>query len=124
NYDNLKLASSGEITGKILAMNKTLKGGGWIFVDKKLPTDASLLGHPIHIETSGERDASYTIRQITEENGKTKIYCGPISFINGYKGGSMTLRRATVPKVYTEGYLFDFEEGANFSIATHQEWNQ
>src|SRR5690606_39192397 len=72
NYDNLKLASSGEITGKILAMNKTLKGGGWIFVDKKLPTDASLLGHPIHIETSGERDASYTIRQITEENGKTK----------------------------------------------------
>ncbi|HEY8661715.1 MAG TPA: hypothetical protein VIL78_21950 [Hanamia sp.] len=28
-----------------------------------------------------------------------------------------------VPKSYTQGYLYDFEEGASFKITSHAVWN-
>lgn len=121
-YRHMKLKSSGAITGKVVDMNKDLKGGGWLIVDKALPTDGSLNGQQIIIETSGERDASYTIQDILREGNKTKVFCGPISFVSGYKGESMRIRNATVPKDYTQGFVYDFEEGATFQIAVHKEW--
>lgn len=119
---DIHLTSSGAITGKVLKMNRELKGGGWLIVDQKLPVDGSLIGQQIMIDPAGERDACYTIRDIRPEGGFTKIFCGPISFVRGYKGGDMVVRRATVPKDYKQGYLYDFEEGASFRISVHEEW--
>lgn len=121
-YKKLNMKASGVITGKIRSMNKELKGGGWMIVDRKLPTDGSLNGHQIIVETSDDRDASYTIRDIQPEGDATKIFCGPISFVRGYKGGDMVVRTASVPKDYTQGYYYDFEEGATFHITVHKEW--
>lgn len=121
-FKKLRLTSSGVITGKVVTMNKELKGGGWIIVDQKLPVDGSLTGQQIMIEGSGERDASYTIRDVQPEGNGTRIFCGPISFVRGYRGGDMVVRTATVPKDYTQGYLYDFEEGAPFRISVHTEW--
>ena len=103
-------------------MNKELKGGGWLIVDQKLPADGSLIGQQIMIDPAGDRDACYTIRDVRPEGDFTKIFCGPISFVRGYKGGDMVVRRATVPKNYNQGYLYDFEEGASFRISVHEEW--
>jgi hypothetical protein len=30
---------------------------------------------------------------------------------------------ATVPKSYTQGYIYDFEEGASFEIASQATWD-
>jgi hypothetical protein len=123
NYRNLKLRSTGSISGKVVKMNKELRGGGWFLVDTKLPEDGSLNGHQIIIENDGDRDACYTIEKIEREGDLTRVYCGPITFVRGYKGGNMVVRTATVPKDYTQGYLYDFEEGATFKINIHEEWH-
>lgn len=117
------LKSSGPIQGKILKMNKELKGGGWLIVDTKLPDDGSLTGQQIIISTEGERDASYTIESVEQTAEGTKVLCGPISFVSGYLGGEMVIRNVKVPKDYSKGYQYDFEEGAAFQIATHTEWS-
>ena len=93
-----------------------------MLVDSKLPADGSLNGEQIIVETETERDASYTIRSVERENGLTKIYCGPISFIRDFKGGTMEVRTFRVPKNYNMGYLYDFEEGAQFRITSHKVW--
>jgi hypothetical protein len=122
-YKNLNLSSSGTLTGKVVKMNKELTGGGWLIVDKKLPADGSLTGHQIMIQTSTDRDACYTIRKIEPEGKGSKIFCGPIAFVRGFKGGETVIRRQLVPKDYTQGYLYDFEEGDAFEISVYQEWN-
>jgi oligo-alginate lyase len=122
NKGQLHLSSAGAITGKILKMNKEMGGGGWIMVDKELPTDGSLNGEQIIIATEADRDATYTIRNIEREGNMTKVNCGPITFVRDYKGGTMEVRTFTVPKDYKQGYLYDFEEGAPFSITQHKVW--
>ena len=121
-YRKMNLKSAGIITGKVLNMNRELAGGGWLVTDTKLPADGSLNGEQIIVATNTDRDASYTIRNVVQENGLTKIYCGPISFIRDYKGGTMDVRTFTVPKTYDQGYLYDFEEGAQFRITSHKVW--
>ena len=121
-FGKLRLTSSGPISGKIVSMNKELKGGGWIIVDQMLPADSTLIGQQIMVDASGERDAAYTIRAIQPEGDHTRIYCGPISFVRGFKGGDMVMRTATVPRAYDQGYFYDFEEGATFRISIHEEW--
>jgi hypothetical protein len=122
-FGKMELKSAGVITGKIVKMDKELDDKGWLLVDTKLPTDGSLIGQQIIIETEGERDASYTIHDIQREGNLTKVLCGQLSFVSGFKGGNMVVRTATVPKSYTQGYFYDFEEGASFKIATHTTWD-
>ncbi len=122
-FRDFHLTSTGPLKGTILKMNKELRGGGWLIVDADLPTDGSLNGQQIIISTEGERDASYTIEDVQHDKEGTKVFCGPISFVSGYKGGEMVVRNVRVPKAYDEGYLYDFEAGAAFQISTHQEWN-
>ena len=122
-FQDFHLKSSGPLGGKILKMNKELTGGGWLVVDIDLPTDGSLNGQQIFISTGGERDASYTIEEVRHTEEGTRVYCGPISFISGYQGGETTVRNGGVANDYTEGFRYDFEEGAAFQIATHDEWN-
>ena len=123
-YRKLKLKSSGIITGKVVKMNREMTGGGWFLVDTKLPVDGSLKGHQIIIENENERDATYTIQDVQREGDLTRVYCGPITFVRGFRGGEMVVRTARVPKDYTKGYYYDFEEGADFEITVHEEWQQ
>jgi oligo-alginate lyase len=118
----MHLKSGGAITGKIIKMNKELEGGGWLLVDTALPTDGSLNGEQIIISTETERDATYTIRSVKKEGKLTRVNCGPITFVRDYKGGTMEVRTFTVPKDYTQGYYYDFEEGAPFKITSHKIW--
>jgi hypothetical protein len=122
-YDEMELKSTGAVTGKIVKMNKKPDGKGWLLVDTKLSIDGSLTGRQIVIETKGERDATYTIHDVKREGNLTKVFCGQVSFITGFKGGNMVVRTATVPKSYSEGYIYDFEEGATFQIASHATWD-
>jgi hypothetical protein len=122
-YGKMELKSTGAFTGKIVKMNKELDGKGWLLVDTKLPVDGSLIGRQIIIETKGERDAAYTIHDIKREGNLTKVLCGQVSFISGFKGGNMVVRMATVPKSYSQGYIYDFEEGASFQIASQATWD-
>ena len=121
-FKKLTLSSQGAFTGKVVAMNRELRGGGWLVVDQQLPADGTLIGQQIVIDPSGERDACYTIEKVMREGDHTKIYCGPISFVRAYKGEEVVIRTARVPKDYTQGYLYDFEAGASFRISHHAEW--
>ena len=121
-YDKMDLKSAASFAGKVVDMDKSLDGKGWILVDTKLPADGSLTGQQIIIDTKGKRDASYTIHDIQREGTLTKIFCGQISFVSGFKGGNMVVRTATVPKTYDQGYIYDFEEGASFKIASQATW--
>lgn len=121
-FRKLRLTHTGVFEGKVIAMNRELQGGGWLIVDQKLPADGSLIGQHIIIDPSGDRDASYAISGVEPQGNHTRVYCGPISFVRGYKGEEMVVRRASVPKDYTLGFLYDFEEGASFRITNHTEW--
>lgn len=102
----IHISSTGSITGKVVKMNKELAGGGWIWVDAKLPLDGSLNGETLMIDNDNDRDAAYTIRSVERDGNLTKIYCGPICFVRGQKGGK---------------YMYEFNEGASFKIATHKQ---
>jgi hypothetical protein len=111
-----KLTGRSEITGQVVAMNKELSGGGWIDVESALPTDGSLVGRKIMIENDNERDACYTIRGVKTDGKYTRIDCGPICFVRGYRGKTAMLRGEEMPTDYSQGYLYDFDEGARFRI--------
>ncbi|MBE9665498.1 heparinase II/III family protein [Mucilaginibacter boryungensis] len=109
NYGKMHLHQKKEITGKIIKMNKETSGGGWIWVDAKLPVDGTLNGQQIIVDTEYDRDAAYTIRSAARDGNLTKIYCGPICFVRGQKGNK---------------YLYDFDEGAVFKIPLHAAWDK
>jgi len=123
-YKSMTLESTGQLTGKVVKMNKDLKGGGWLLVDSKLPVDGSLTGQQLVIQTNSDRDASYAIRHVEREGDFSKIFCGPISFIRDFKGGTANVRGVALPKDYKQGYHYDFEEGAAFHITSHAVWRQ
>lgn len=112
----LNLKSEGQIRGKVLNMNKEAFGGGWILVDQKLPEGNALMGEQIFVSTTGERDASYTIVDVKREGEFSRINCGPISFVSGMKTSSEE-STGSVSK-----YIYDFNQGAEFSITSHSEW--
>lgn len=116
-YDQLELKSEGPLTGKVVKMNKGLDGGGWLLVDAALPADGRLTGEQLIIETRGNRDACYTIKNITREGDLTRVYCGPITFVADYstptgKSGADQQRE----------YTYDFDEGAVFKVSSHVQW--
>lgn len=121
-YKEGLLATGKPIKGKVLEMNRELKGGGWIVVDQDLPLDGNLLGQQIFVDNQTDRDASYTIERIEQTAKGSKLFFGPITFVNGFLGEEVVIRNVRVPKNYTSGYRYDFEEGASFSIPNHAEW--
>ncbi|ACU02555.1 heparinase II/III domain-containing protein [Pedobacter heparinus] len=112
-YANMNLIAAGPIRGKVVKMNRELKGGGWLLVDQQLPVDGSLNGSQLMVSTEGKRDACYSIVGIERQGNLTRVYCGPITFVNDYKGEN-----------YKEGLMYDFEEGAAFTITSHKIWKQ
>lgn len=112
----MKLKSGGEINGKVLQMDKGFSGGGWLLVDAMQPINHTAIGKQIIIETKGERDASYQIQGIKKEGKLTRIFCGPVSFVNEIKSGDGE------DNTSKEKYSYDFEEGALFKIAVSVSW--
>jgi hypothetical protein len=108
-YGKTILRSTGSFTGKVIKINKETSGGGWIWVDAKLPIDGSLNGEQLMVTTNTDRDATYTIQKIERDGELTKVYCGDISFVRGQKN---------------DQYLYDFEIGAEFKIALHKVWTK
>lgn len=122
-YKNLDLQSRSAFTGKVLAMNKSLIGGGWIVVDAELPTDQTLVGKQIIIANDNQRDACYTIHAVTKDGSQCRIDCGPICFVRGYRGPTILLRGQAMPADYSHGYLYDFNEGDTFQIPLSKAWS-
>ncbi|MES2378844.1 MAG: heparinase II/III family protein [Bacteroidota bacterium] len=105
----MNIRSAGAFTGKVVKMNKETSGGGYIWVDAKLPTDGSLNGEQLMVATNIDRDATYAIDKVERDGELSKIYCGDISFVRGQKN---------------DQYLYDFEEAAGFKIALHKVWTK
>ena len=120
---SVHLTSPGALRGRVVRMNRELTGGGWLCVDTRLPTDGSLTGHLLIVANNGERDAAYLIHGVAQEGGLTRIDCGPIAFVHGYRGPRATVRSERLPVDYGGGYEFDFEPGAAFTIPLGTAWN-
>lgn len=124
-YKDAKVTATPAHTGKVAKMNRELSGDGWIVVDAELPTDGSLVGQQLMVETKTDRDASYTITKVERDgDGRTRISCGPVSFVRGYAGPTHEIRGQVLPRSYDKGFAYDFEEGAAFTIPTHAEWRR
>ncbi|MFA6944470.1 MAG: heparinase II/III family protein [Pedobacter sp.] len=117
NHENLNLKSDGQIKGKIVKMNKNPSGSGWVLVDQLLPENGSLTGEQLIISNNGDRDAIYTIKGVKREGKYTRIDCGPITFAIGLKNNP-----SENAKDLYSNYIYEFEEGAEFSIPSHTEW--
>lgn len=116
---SIHLTQKPALKGRVVKMNRGLEGGGWMTVDADLPTDGSLVGEYIIVGNDNDRDACYQITEVQKAPDGTRVVCGPISFVRGYKGETIEIRSQIVPKDYTQGFLYDFEEGAEFRIAMH-----
>ncbi len=115
-YQDARLAGVSAYTGNVVKMNRGLDGRGWIEVDTALPTDGTLVGQVIMIANDNERDACYFIRSVTRDGARSRIDCGPISFVRGYAGPAVKVRGHKVASDYTQGHRYDFDEGARFVI--------
>ncbi|MGH7955615.1 MAG: heparinase II/III domain-containing protein, partial [Opitutaceae bacterium] len=117
-YKDARLATVPAFTGTVVKMNRRLDGGGWIEVDTALPIDGTLVGQAIMIANDNERDACYIIRGVTRTGSRCRVDCGPISFVRDYAAPAMKLHSHKVASDYSQGYLYDFDEGARFVIPT------
>lgn len=117
--NGLHVQATAAITGKVVKMNRSLDGGGSIWLDQILPTDGSLTGQWLHVANDNERDASYPIISVEREGDLSKVSCGPITFVRGFAAPAGTARGQTLPDKDGGGYLYDFAEGDAFRIPLH-----
>jgi hypothetical protein len=120
---SIHLTSPGALRGRVMRMNRELTGGGWLCVDTPLPTDGSLTGRLLIVANDGERDAAYLIHGVGREGALSRIDCGPMAFVRGYRGPRAMVRTERMPVDYGGGYEFDFEPGATFTIPLGAAWN-
>jgi len=92
--------------GKVVDFGRQMKKDNLIYVDAALPTDGSLDGREIHIQTTNERNGTYTIRRVMRRNGRTAVSVGEKSLVCGHQD----------PKDYSRGYRYVFQPGAAFEI--------
>ncbi|MFO7948540.1 MAG: heparinase II/III family protein, partial [Armatimonadota bacterium] len=92
--------------GIISKMDKDMEGDGCIWVDTPLPVDETLRGAEIIIENDRKRNAVYTIQSVEKDGDLYKINCGEVAFIRSFKD----------PMNYEAGYVYNFEEGAEWII--------
>lgn len=106
-------------TGKVVRMNRKLDGGGWVWLKGNLPSPEKLVGLELTVDTTSNRNACYKIHSAEKDGDLVKANCGPITFVRGYSGDTISMRSQTLPADYSHGYLYDFEEGATFTIPNH-----
>lgn len=102
-----------EFTGRVVNIDKEdMEDKAVLSVDSELPTDGSLNGEFITIANDGVRSACYEIYSVKRDGNSTRVFCGPVTFIRGFKNPSD-------PKA---GFVYDFEIGAPFKIVRHAAW--
>lgn len=97
------------LTGTVVRMDRDMEGDGRIWVDAELPTDGTLAGQSIIIENDGVRNACYTIKAAERDGDLTMLNLGRVSFVRGFVDRND----------YAQGFVYNFEEGAAFSIPHH-----
>jgi len=96
-------------TGTVVRMDRDMEGDGRIWVDAELPTDGTLAGQSIIIENDGVRNACYTIERAERDGELTMLSLGRVAFVRDFANRDD----------YAQGYVYNFEEGAAFSIPHH-----
>ena len=96
-------------TGTIARMDRDMVEDGRIWVDTELPTDGTLVGEQIIIDNDDVRNACYTIEGVERDGDLTMLSVGKVSFVRDFVDRND----------YSLGYVFNFEEGATFSIPHH-----
>ena len=96
-------------TGTVSKMDKDIDGYGRIWVDTDLPLDGSLIGEEIVIENDGQRNACYTIHEVKRDGELTVLSLGDVCFVRDFAD----------PNDYSDGHVYNFEEGAPFAIPAH-----
>ncbi len=96
----------GEWASIIRAMSREPEQPSWIETDATLPDDGSLVGKWILIEPDGPRDAAYRIEAVRKLDAGTRIELGNVSL-------ARDMQETADGEVR---YLYDFKEGARFTI--------
>ncbi|MGI5820403.1 MAG: heparinase II/III domain-containing protein [Armatimonadota bacterium] len=96
-------------TGTVVRMDRDMEGEGRIWVDAELPADETLVGEWIAIENDDVRNAFYEIRRVERDGELTMLSLGDLSFVREFIDRSD----------YAKGYVYNFEEGAGFTIPHH-----
>lgn len=116
-FKGFNLKGRAAVSGKVITMSKEVKGDGWILIDQPIANKEDVQGQYIIIKNNKDRDAAYLIHNTALQGTHTKLYCGPVHFIRGYKGAKGMIRKSLVPERYDLGFEYDFEEGDAFEIS-------
>jgi hypothetical protein len=96
-------------TGTVVRMDRDMVDDGRIWVDADLPVDGTLVGERIIIDNDDVRNACYTIHAVERDGDLTMLSLGDVSFVREFIDNTD----------YSKGYVYNFEEGAGFSIPHH-----
>ncbi len=97
------------LTGTVVRMDRDMEADARIWVDTELPTDDTLVGQSIIIENDGARNACYTIERVERDGELTMLSLGDVAFVRDFVDRTD----------YSQGYVYNFEEGATFTIPHH-----
>ena len=92
--------------GVVVDFDREMDEENWVFVDTDLPCDGSLTGRSIHISTTGERNGTYTIREVRKVDGRTVVCVGAKSLVCGYRDRTD----------FSKGYAYTVSVGNTFEI--------
>lgn len=93
-------------SGEIVRMDRDLAGKGNVWVRGPLPVDNTLRGRQIIIRNDRARNACYDIESVTRDGELYRVCLGDVCFIRDHKDR----------KDYSQGFVYEFEEGAPFII--------
>ena len=94
------------LSGTIADFARRMDAHNCIYTDADLPGDGRLKGSWMRIANDGKQDACYEIRDVREEQGRTVLDMGDLTFIREVKD----------PEDYAAGYTYNFEAGQTFII--------
>ena len=92
--------------GTIAKMHRELSGDGLVWVDTPLPVGDVLAGQQMIIENDRYRNATYTIQSVEVDGDLYRVHLGDVTFVRDFQD----------PNDYDGGFVYNFEEGADFII--------
>jgi hypothetical protein len=105
-YKSVTLDGPPAYTGTVAQMEKDPRKPATVLVSGELPAASSLVGQQVIFANDGVRNACYTIHGVTREGDLTRINCGNVSFVRGYKDR----------KDYSKGYNYEFDDSTSFTV--------
>ncbi len=77
-----------------------------MWVDTPLPVGDVLAGQQMIIENDRYRNATYTIQSVEVDGDLYRVHLGDVTFVRDFQD----------PNDYDGGFVYNFEEGADFII--------